>query len=103
MGQDGAVRGSHRPHPGLLPCSTRCPYAVTRPSPRATGRGCSSSWDGGDGPCHRKSPGSHPGVPLCPGPRPPAAVPGPARVTRVSAISSNKQLISINHNFAQLS
>lgn len=100
MGQDRAMRESHRPHPRLLvPCSTQCPHAVARPSPRATGRGCGSSRDGSEGPRHR----SRPGMSLCLHPRPPAAVPQPARVTCAPAISSNKQLISINHNFAQLS
>lgn len=46
--------------------------------------------------------GRGPGAVLaCPSARAPG--PRPARATRAPAISSNKQLISINHNFAQLS
>lgn len=40
-------------------------------------------------------------IPVCPSAC--APIPWPAHVTRVPAISSNKQLISINHNFVQLS
>lgn len=103
MGQDRAVRETHWLRPRLLPHSTQCPHAMACPSLKAIGWGCGSSWDGGEGPLHRKNLSSHPGVPLCPHPRPPVVVPRPARVTRAPAVSSNKQLISINHNFAQLS
>lgn len=74
---------------------------------RATGHRHSSSGMVGPGHPTGRAPGAVPAPPSpCPHHR---CLPGPAptlqpgHATRAPAISSNKQLISINHNFAQLS
>lgn len=74
---------------------------------RATGHRHSISGMVGPGHPTGRAPGAVPAPPsLCPHHRclpGLAPTPQPGHATRAPAISSNKQLISINHNFAQLS